>query len=65
MLHTHEPILTLHLPRSVAHLALAALRKQPLEQVEAAHAWLASQIQSAEEQLTLAAIEAKLTKTET
>jgi hypothetical protein len=44
-----DPILTLHLPRSVVSMALAALAKLPLEQVAAAHNCLAQAAISADE----------------
>jgi hypothetical protein len=44
-----DPVLTLHLPRSVLLTALAALGKQPLEQVAATHAVLVRAVQEAEE----------------
>jgi hypothetical protein len=56
----NDPVYTLQLPRSVALTCLAALAKQPLEQVALAHTLLAGSIQNAEERLLMAAIEAKV-----
>lgn len=55
-----DPVLTLHLPRSVVLACLAALGKQPLEQALHAHGTLAAEAGRAEEAMVMQAIAAKL-----
>ncbi len=55
-----DPVYTIQLPRSVALIALAALGKQPFEQVAVAHAVLARAVQDAEELALMQALQKTL-----